>query len=182
MILEVFTLILVLATSLVIAFALILFVFSEVLSFIKGAPFVTNDAKVIETCLELAGVSSKDTLIDLGCGNGKVLLIAQRKFGVKRAIGYEISPLPYLWCRTRNLEVYKNSLFEAKIPNGSVVIYLYLLPKLLKKVSPFLQKKASSNSEIRIVSSVFPLPNWKAKKICKVYHKGFKKEVDLFLY
>lgn len=51
---------------------------------------MTTPLEVVRRMLELARVGPKDSVMDLGCGDGRILLEALERFGAKRAIGYEI--------------------------------------------------------------------------------------------
>src|SRR5579872_2024177 len=57
----------------------------------KLSPYVATPPKVMERMLELSGIRPGETLYDLGCGDGRVLIAAVEKYKVK-AIGVEISP------------------------------------------------------------------------------------------
>ena len=64
----------------------------------RGAPWVTMPFDKIRKMLSLAQVGPEDLVYDLGCGDGRILVIAAREFGA-RAVGIELDPLRYLWCR-----------------------------------------------------------------------------------
>src|SRR5258708_3093515 len=57
----------------------------------KLAPFVTSSVKIVDRMLELAKLKPGETLYDLGCGDGRILIAAAEKYKVK-AVGVEISP------------------------------------------------------------------------------------------
>src|SRR5260370_16591102 len=57
----------------------------------KLAPFVTSPVRIVERMLELANLKPGETLYDLGCGDGRILIAAAEKYKVK-AVGVEISP------------------------------------------------------------------------------------------
>src|SRR3990167_787306 len=137
---------------------------SYVISDLKGAPFVPNDDNVIRTALKLLRLSSKDVLVDLGSGNGKVLFEAVKNFEAKNAVGYEISPWPFLLSILKRrrlpksvqgrIKLHRKSIFNADL-NEADVVYVYLFPKLLKKLAPMLLKAKRENRNLRIVSCVF---------------------------
>src|SRR5262245_18447203 len=57
----------------------------------KLAPYVSSPVHVVERMLELANLKAGETLYDLGCGDGHILIAAASKYQVK-AVGIEISP------------------------------------------------------------------------------------------
>jgi len=54
------------------------------------APFVSSPHDVVRKMLEVARATKDDVLVDLGCGDGRILSTAIKDFGVKAAFGYEI--------------------------------------------------------------------------------------------
>jgi predicted RNA methylase len=55
------------------------------------APFVPTPPEVVSRMLELAEIKQGDVLYDLGSGDGRIVLAAAKKFGI-RAVGFEIDP------------------------------------------------------------------------------------------
>src|SRR5215475_12385187 len=66
----------------------------------KLAPYVASPAQVVDRMLELARIKPGETLYDLGCGDGRILIAAVERYKVK-AIGIEISPKLVAQARTR---------------------------------------------------------------------------------
>src|SRR5713226_598613 len=56
----------------------------------KLAPYVASPARVVDRMLELASIKPGETLYDLGCGDGRILIAAAEKYKAK-AVGVEIS-------------------------------------------------------------------------------------------
>src|ERR1700680_343667 len=57
----------------------------------KLAPYVSSPTRVVDRMLELANIKPGETLYDLGCGDGRILIAAAEKYKAK-AVGVEISP------------------------------------------------------------------------------------------
>src|SRR5262245_23713982 len=53
--------------------------------------FVPTPNEVVNTMLKMAGVTAKDTVYDLGCGDGRIVITAAQKFGA-RGVGIDIDP------------------------------------------------------------------------------------------
>lgn len=137
----------------------ILWLFSSIKSSYHGAPYVPIRRSQINGLLKFGGLESTDTIIDLGCGDSRVLIEAVEKFGVGRAIGYDLSPWPRL---KSNLTIYKRGLrdrvkvfkgdaLRADVSNASFV-YMYLFPKLVNRLAPKLGRELRSGSKILCVS------------------------------
>lgn len=65
---------------------------------IVGGPWVPSSMQVIYRMLDMAGVGPDDTVYDLGCGDGRILVAAAKRYHA-RAVGIEIDPIRYLWCQ-----------------------------------------------------------------------------------
>jgi SAM-dependent methyltransferase len=126
-------------------------------------PFVITPTNVVDAMLDLANVAPGDRLIDLGSGDGRIVLAAARRGAI--AVGIEIDT--YLVERSREsarrlkLEdratFVKQDLFETDF-GGYDVVTLYLLPDVNKRLAPkFL---ATLKPGTRIVSHDYGLGDW----------------------
>lgn len=140
------------------ATVLIIICFSAVLLF--GAPYVPTLNPQVKAALELAGLERGQTLLELGCGDGKVL-IAAAKQGIN-VVGYELNPLLALiaWIRTRRYRKYVRIIwgdFWRKPWPPAEAVFTFLLPKYMKK----LDKKVIryEHKPVKLVSFAFTIPN-----------------------
>ncbi len=138
---------------------LFLFVACFAAGAIMGAPFLPVRQKDADAALDLAEVKAGQTIIDLGSGDGR-MLIAAAKRGAK-AIGYEINPIMYLWSKVACLKYRKQisirlgNYWTKKLPNSDV-IYVFLIDRYTKKLDLKLVKELSKTT--KVVSYVFELP------------------------
>ena len=58
---------------------------------VPRAPYVATPPDVVDRMLDLASITSRDVLYDLGCGDGRIVIAAARKFGA-RGVGVDIDP------------------------------------------------------------------------------------------
>ncbi len=124
-----------------------------------GAPWLPASMPAVRRMLDLAEVSPGDVVYDLGCGDGRVIVTAARRYGAT-AVGIEVDPLRYLWCqllitvlRCRGqVSVRFGDFFSHDLSDADVVT-CYLLPetnlRLVEKLRSELQPGA------RVVSNVF---------------------------
>lgn len=98
----------------------------------KLAPFVASSVRIVDRMLELAHLKPGETLYDLGCGDGRILIAAAEKYKVK-AVGVEISPKLVAEARaniaraglTDQASVIKGDLLDTDLSDADVVtIYL----------------------------------------------------------
>lgn len=139
----------------------ILLCFSLVL--LVGAPYVPTLNTQVHAALELANLKPGETLLELGCGDGKVL-IAAAQVGV-HSVGYELNPILFAiaWLRTRRfrdeVRVVWGDFWKKEWPPAEA-IFVFLLDRYMIK----LDKKIThaKHKPIRLVSFAFRLPNREA--------------------
>jgi hypothetical protein len=125
-----------------------------------GAPYLPTLSKQKLAAFELLGLEPGETLIELGSGDGRVLLAAAEK-GYK-VIGYELNPLLALisYFRTykyRKFVTIKWANFWWDIWPRTDAIYVFLLDKYMEK----LDKKIIQNypeQKVKLVSCAFKIP------------------------
>jgi SAM-dependent methyltransferase len=64
----------------------------------RGAPWVPTPLGKVRKMLAMGETGPRDLVYDLGCGDGRTIATAARRYGA-RVVGIEIDPLRYLWCR-----------------------------------------------------------------------------------
>jgi cyclopropane fatty-acyl-phospholipid synthase-like methyltransferase len=123
--------------------------------------FVPTPPEVVDTMLKLAGVTAKDVVYDLGCGDGMIVTAAAKDFGA-RAVGIDINPVRVKEANERvakagvtdKVKILNEDLFTANISQATVVT-LYLLQSLNEKLIPKLNKELKPGT--RIVSQTFSM-------------------------
>jgi cyclopropane fatty-acyl-phospholipid synthase-like methyltransferase len=130
-----------------------------------NTPYLATPPEVVTAMLRIAGVSGSDTVYDLGCGDGRIVIEAARAWGA-RGVGIDLNPARIDEARAgaRSAAVSDlvrfevNDLFEADIHNATVVA-LYLLPEVNVKLRPRLRDELRPGT--RIVSHSFGIGDWK---------------------
>jgi SAM-dependent methyltransferase len=128
------------------------------------APYVPTPQHVVERMLELAQVSSKDIVYDLGCGDGRIVITAAKKYGA-RGVGVDIDPerIKESEANAKAAGVEKLVTFrledamKANISEATVVT-LYLLSSSNSVLRPILTKQLKPGA--RIVSHSFSMGDW----------------------
>jgi len=126
---------------------------------IFGAPWVPTPILAVRKMLKLANLKSGDIVYDLGCGDGRLVIEASKTKGVK-GIGYEISPIIYIFATIRNLIFgFKAKIlfktFWNKDLSDANVIFIYLLPKAMEKLVKKFKKELKPGT--KIISYAFEL-------------------------
>jgi SAM-dependent methyltransferase len=131
-------------------------------------PYVPSPNPVVDGMLKLAGVSSADTVYDLGCGDGRIVITAAKAYGAK-GVGVDINPERIEEARANaksakvedKVRFEENDLFKANIA-GATVVTLYLLPDVNLRLKSKLLKELKPGT--RIVSHSFDMGDWKPEK------------------
>jgi len=149
------------------------------------APWVPTPPAIVDRMLELAQVGPRDVVFDLGCGDGRIVIEAARKFGA-RGVGVDIDPQRIKECIAGAKKAKVEKLVEFRLADATkvdvssaTVLALYLLTESNALLRPRLEEQLKPNT--RVVAHDYPVPGWKAKKIVRVQDETGK-EHTLFLY
>ena len=134
--------------------------------------FVPTPQEVVEEMLKLADVKKNDVVYDLGCGDGRIVLTAARKYGCK-AKGFDIDPARIKDSNATvekkkvgdKVQIIQKDIFTLDLSAEPTVVTLYLLPSLNVKLIPQLQKLKPGS---RIVSHDFDMEGVTPDKTIKV--------------
>jgi SAM-dependent methyltransferase len=133
----------------------------SVLRITQGAMFHPSAKIRVKTFLDATAMRPDELLIDVGCGDGRVLKEARKRYGVK-ALGYEVNPMAYVLARlrnifTRNVEIRFKNFWKENISSADVV-FCYLFPDVMQRLAHKLEQELHPGA--RVVSCNFRLPGW----------------------
>lgn len=177
------------AVSILILIIVLLVIFwqlSLLLATIFGSPTVYAYVQAITDSLQLAKVRKDDFVVDLGCGDGRSLIIAAKKFGA-RGLGVERSPYCYLRARLeilmsgqrRNIKIVFGDFkkIEKELKQADT-IYLYLLNSTLSQIEDWFFQ--SIGSKTRVVSLAFQFKKHKPVDKTETWNLGKKATARLY--
>lgn len=147
-------------------------------------PYVATEDEAIAAMLKLADIKPSDVVYDLGCGDGRIVIAAAKKFGI-RGVGVDIDPVRIREANEnakkagveRLVRFEEKDLFQADIHDASVVM-LFLLNSVNLKLRPKLLQELKPGT--RIVSNTFDMGDWKPDKEVPV--EGYADDVALSRY
>lgn len=133
---------------------------------LSGAPYLPSTGKTMKKILEFAELSHDSRVVDLGCGDGRVIHQVAKKH-VKKAVGYEFSLPTYFAARLRKLIsggeekiLYKN--FWTQDYRHYDVLICFLMKGSMKRFKEDIWPKL--NKGTKVISNSFRMPNVKYKK------------------
>lgn len=144
---------------------------------VPGQPdvaFISTPDPVLDRMLELAEIRPDDVVYDLGCGDGKIVIAAAKRRGVK-AVGVEIDPKLVEQARQNAkangvehlVTIRQGDIFETDFSDATVVM-MYLLPELNVQLMPKLKQLKPGS---RIVSHSFDMKGAKPERVVTVTGK-----------
>lgn len=142
---------------------LIFEIYVVIIGHLKGAPFVRSSRKKIEMMVAAAKIKPGEIVIDLGSGDG-TLLIESARHGAK-AIGVDINPFLVWYSRIRvkwarfggRVKIFREDFCNQSLKDADVV-FLYLWPQTIEKLTTKLVSELKPGA--RVVSNAFPIPGW----------------------
>lgn len=131
-------------------------------------PYVPTGTEVVEAMLDMAGVSKNDVVYDLGCGDGRIVITAAKKYGAT-GVGVDKDPDRIKEAKENaekegvagQVKFLEQNLFDVDFSEADVVT-LYLLPSVNLKLRPKLLETLKPGT--RIVSHAFDMGDWKPEK------------------
>jgi len=142
-----------------------------------GAPYAPTFNPAIKQGFKHIKLGNEDTLVDLGAGDGRVMLQAL-DLGAN-AIGYELSPIMWFitWFRLKfspparggargGGRIYMRNFYKQKLPPQSTVIFAFLMPQNMHKIKELLLKQHFPHGKY-FLAYAFPLPDVAPLKVVK---------------
>jgi len=151
------------------------------------APYVATPMEVATKMLEMAGIDDTDFVYDLGCGDGRMVILAARKYGARGA-GVDIVPRRIGEARAAAKKAGVESLVEFRVEDamktdfaGATVLAIYLLPESNALLRPKFESDLKPGA--RVVTHNYPIPGWEARRIDSTTMKDKTgKNHTIFLY
>lgn len=128
------------------------------------APYVPTPQDVVDKMLEMAQVTKDDVVYDIGCGDGRIVITAAKKYGA-RGVGIDIDGTRIAEAKANAekagvaglIEFRQQDALKADVAPATVVM-LSLLPSFNLKLRPILTRQLKPGA--RVVSLQFDMGNW----------------------
>ena len=131
----------------------------------RVAPYAATPDAVVAEMLKLARVGPADFVVDLGSGDGRLVIAAVKQFGARGGFGVDINEDYVAYANAKASEAgiadrakfYARDLFATDIAQATVVT-IYLFPGIMGRVADKLRAELAPGT--RVVSHDFPFPDW----------------------
>jgi SAM-dependent methyltransferase len=132
----------------------------------QGALYVSSSRVRVAAVLDALSMKTGQLLVDIGCGDGRVLRMASRRFGIQ-TIGYEVNWLAYIKARLlcmgdRNIRIRRKNFWEENL-SAADVVFCYLYPDVMKRLAKKLESDLRPGTVV--VSCNFALPGFAPSKV-----------------
>src|SRR5437763_1917039 len=127
--------------------------------------YVPSEQVVVQKMLEMAKIKKDDIVYDLGCGDGRIVVTAAKKFGCK-GVGIDYDPdrvkdsldtMKKFGVTKDLVDIREGDALQVKDLEKATVIMLYMLPEFMEKLEPQMKKRLKPGT--RIVAHDYPFPN-----------------------
>jgi SAM-dependent methyltransferase len=147
--------------------------------------YVPTPQPIVDKMLELAKVKNSDVVYDLGCGDGRIVVTAAKRYGA-RAVGFDIDPKLVTEAREnvkKNkvehlVTIEQKDIFTLDLTPATVVT-LYLLPELNDRLVPQLERLAAGS---RVVSHNYGITGVEPARSLEMTPKGEDEAHSVFFY
>ena len=138
----------------------------------RRAPYVSTPPEVVEAMLKAAKVTKDDIVYDLGCGDGRIVIMAALKYGA-RGVGIDIDPALVREAQENarkagvadRVQFIQGDLFKSDLREATVVT-LYLMASVNLELRPKLLRELKPGT--RVVSHAFDMGDWKPQRAFEV--------------
>jgi cyclopropane fatty-acyl-phospholipid synthase-like methyltransferase len=148
------------------------------------APFVASPIEVVRKMLEYSDLKPGENLYDLGCGDGRVVIMAAEEFGAI-SVGVDLNKRLVTEARKKakalgldeRVKIVHGNIFDIDLSQADVVT-MYLTTGANEKVRPKLEQELKPRA--RIVTHDFSIPTWSQERNIK-FREGYRSHT-IYLY
>ena len=152
----------------------------------KIAPYFPTPETIVDKMLELGGLRPGEKMYDLGSGDGRIVIMAVRKYKAD-ATGVELDDSLYRQSSERiktlglapTARIIHGDLLQQDY-SSSDLLTIYLLPVAIDKVTPIFEKQLKKGA--RVVAHDFEFPKWTPARTLDIDDDGEGRSHRLFLY
>ena len=152
----------------------------------KLAPYYPTPETIVEKMLQLGGLKAGERMLDLGSGDGRIVIMAAQKYPAD-ATGVEFDK--DFWRQSmdrikslglqKTARIIQGDILKQDVSSADLVT-VYLLPASNDKVRPLLEKQLKKGA--RVVAHDFEIAGWTSEKVQQIEDDGEGRSHTLYLY
>lgn len=152
--------------------ALCLFVFALGVTLVQHlfltVPFIPTPARTVEAMIDAAELRGRETVCDLGAGDGRFLLAVKKRFPEATAYGCELVWAVWLLGTLRialagtPVRLMRGSVYHADVSHADVV-FLYLFPSMMQRLGEKFDRELRPGT--RVISHAFRFPGREPERV-----------------
>lgn len=150
-------------------------------------PFVPTPQEVVDRMLEMAQVTKNDLVYDLGCGDGRMVITAAKRYGA-RGVGVDIDPERVKDSKENVARAQVEDLVEIRLGDAlkvddidkATVVALYILPEAAMKLRTIFREKLRPGT--RIVTHDYDMGDWDPDLLVQRWGKETQRRHQMFLW
>ena len=139
----------------------------------SAGPYVPTPWVIVDEIMKLAQIGPDDFVVDLGSGDGRLVITAAKRYGARGGFGVDIEPALVALANDTaakegvdaKVHFHLRDLYATPVGEASVVT-IYLLPTSASKVEPKLLAELAPGT--RVVSHDYPFPRWPHERAVKM--------------
>ena len=135
---------------------LLIWLYAVWMAFLRVPPLPTK-AESLKDLFNLAQIKPNELVVDLGCGDGRMLQIARDQYDAKIA-GWELNPVMWQLAKShlgKNADIKMANLWTAPIQEADLV-FIFLIPSLMHKAEKIIWPKLKPGG--RLITNAFTMP------------------------
>ena len=151
-----------------------------------GITPMPSSRKAVATFIDLIPDTTGGKIVDLGAGWGTLAYPIAKHFSDSEVVGYELSPIPWLYSQLKgvfvrlpNLTLRRQSVFDADLADVDVVV-VYLHPAAMRKLGPKFDRELRPGT--LVLSNTFAVPTWKPAQTIHLGKSWLSTSNDIYVY
>jgi SAM-dependent methyltransferase len=134
----------------------------------QGAMFTSTARVKIRKALDSVPMKPGELFVDIGCGDGRVLRAARKRYGVI-CRGFEVNPIAFIKAKllsfgNRGIDVQYRNFWKVDLAKADIVS-CYLFPDVMRRLGVKLAGELADGA--RVISYNFPIPGWKHQAVLR---------------
>ena len=145
---------------------LVVYLVFTIVAIFAGAAPIPSAESTVKCMMDLANIQPGELLLDLGSGDGRILIAAAKRGA--RCVGFEINPILLWYSRLRariqgltSVSAHGTNLWDADIRDADILT-IYMVPIFRERLRKKIQAEMKPGS--RVISGVYPFPDWEPEK------------------